>query len=133
MAICYLSIGSNLGNRRKNIKLAVKRISILEDTQILKESKCFDTLPVGGPDNQRNYLNAALKIQTKISPLNLLKKLKNIEKGLGRVATVRFGPRIIDLDILLYADKLIKSRKLTVPHPRMFKRDFVIRPLSEVL
>ena len=133
MVICYLGIGSNLGNRRKNIKLAVKKIGALEDTRIIKESSFLDSLPVGGPSGQRNYLNAALKIQTKISPLNLLKELKKIENELGRVPAARFGPRIIDLDILLYGDRFMKNRKLTIPHPRMFNRDFVIKPLKEVL
>ena len=133
MAICYLGVGSNLGDRRKNIKLAVKKISALEDTRIIKESRLFDFMPVGGPAGQRNYLNAALKIQTKISPINLLKKLKKIENELGRVPAARFGPRIIDLDILLYGDRFMKNRRLTIPHPRMFNRDFVIKPLKEVL
>jgi 2-amino-4-hydroxy-6-hydroxymethyldihydropteridine diphosphokinase len=133
MVICYLGVGSNLGNRRKNIKLAVKKIGTLKDTTIIKASKLFESLPSGGPAGQPNYLNAALKISTNFLPLNLLKKLKKIEKELGRVPTVRFGPRIIDLDILLYGDKLIRNKHLVVPHPRMFSRDFVIKPLVEVL
>jgi len=133
MAICYLGIGSNLGNRRKNIKLAIKKIEALKGNQIIKESRLFETLPVGGPSGQTDYLNTALKIKTKIPPLTLLKKLKKIEIEMGRVPSVRFGPRIIDLDILLYGDKVINSRKLTIPHPRMFKRDFVLKPLKEVL
>ena len=133
MVICYLGVGSNLGNRRKNIMLAIKKINALEDTQIIKESRFFDFPHQGGPLGQNNYFNAALKIQTNFSPLNLLRKLKGIEKELGRTRTVRFGPRVIDLDILLYGDKFIRSRRLTVPHARMFKRDFVIRPLKEVL
>jgi len=133
MAICYLGIGSNLGNRRKNIKLAIKKISALKDTQIISESRFFDFSPVGGPSDQPNYLNAALKIKTIISPLNLLKELKKIENELGRVPAGRFGPRVIDLDILLYADRFIESKKLTIPHPRMFSRDFVIKPLMQVL
>jgi 2-amino-4-hydroxy-6-hydroxymethyldihydropteridine diphosphokinase len=133
MAICYLGIGSNLGNRRKNIKLAIRKISALKDTRVLKESRFFDSLSVGGPAGQRNYLNSALKIQTMISPLILLEKLKKIERELGRVPGLRFGPRVIDLDILLYGDRVIKTNKLTIPHPRMFKRDFVIKPLKEIL
>jgi len=133
MAICYLGIGSNLGNRRKNIKLAIKKIEALKGNQIIKESRLFETLPVGGPSGQTDYLNTALKIKTNIPPLTLLKKLKKIEIEMGRVPSVRFGPRIIDLDILLYGDKVINSRKLTIPHPRMFKRDFVLKPLKEVL
>ncbi|MDD5059778.1 MAG: 2-amino-4-hydroxy-6-hydroxymethyldihydropteridine diphosphokinase [Candidatus Omnitrophica bacterium] len=133
MAICYLGIGSNLGNRRKNIKLAIKKISALKENRIIKEARLFETLPVGGPSGQPDYLNTALKIKTNIPPLTLLKKLKKIEIEMGRVPSVRFGPRIIDLDILLYGDKVINSRKLTIPHPRMFKRDFVLKPLKEVL
>jgi 2-amino-4-hydroxy-6-hydroxymethyldihydropteridine diphosphokinase len=133
MAICYLGLGTNLGNRRRNLKLAAKLIGTLRDTRIIKESRFFEFSPVGGPVGQNNYLNAALKIQTRFSPLNLLNKLKGIEKELGRVKGVRFGPRPIDLDILLYGDKTIKSKRLTIPHPRMFKRDFVIEPLKELL
>ena len=133
MAICYLGIGSNLGNRRKNIKLAIKKIGALKGNQIIKESRFFETLPVGGPSGQPDYLNAALKLKTNFPPLTLLKKLKKIETEMGRVPSVRFGTRIIDLDILLYGDKVINSRKLTIPHPRMFKRDFVLKPLKEVL
>jgi len=133
MVICYLGIGTNLGNRKKNIGKAIKKISALKNTRIMKESKLFDFLPIGGPARQRNYLNAALKIQTNFSALNLLKKLKKIEKDLGRIKAVRFGPRVIDLDILLYGDKFIRSKSLTIPHARMFKRDFVIKPLLEVL
>ncbi|MDD5130239.1 MAG: 2-amino-4-hydroxy-6-hydroxymethyldihydropteridine diphosphokinase [Candidatus Omnitrophica bacterium] len=133
MVICYIGVGSNLGRRRKNIKLAIKLLAALKDTRILKTSKIFKTLPCGGPAGQPDFLNAALKISTNFSPLVLLKKLKKIEKELGRSAGVRFGPRVIDLDILLYGDRSINSKVLTVPHPRMFKRDFVIKPLSQVL
>ena len=78
MVICYLGVGSNLGNRRKNIKLAVKLIGVLQDTKIIKESKLFESLPCGGPAGQPNYLNAALRISTHFSPLSLLKKLNKI-------------------------------------------------------
>jgi len=133
MAICYLGLGSNLGNRKRNIQLAVKNINLLKNTCILKKSRIISSFPVGGPSGQSNYLNAALKIKTNLTPINLLKKLKKIETILGRFKSVRFAPRIIDLDILLYADKIIHSKKLTIPHPRMFERDFVINPLKEAI
>ncbi len=133
MVIVYLGVGSNLGNRRKNIKLAVKSIEALKDTRIIKQSRLIETLPCGGPSGQPLYLNAALKISTNFSPLKLLKNLKKIEKDLGRVPAARYGARVIDLDILLYATRRICSRILTIPHPRMFDRDFVIQPLIEVL
>ncbi len=133
MVTCYIGLGTNLGNRRRNIKLAVKKIGNLKATRIIKESRFSDFPPVGGPAGQRNYLNGVLKIQTELPALNLLKKLKTIENELGRFKSARFGPRVIDLDILLYGDKSIKNRGLTVPHPRMFRRVFVIKPLKEVL
>ncbi len=133
MAICYLGLGANLGQRHLNIRLAVEKIKLLKNTRVLKESKIIQTVPQGGPGGQPMYLNAALKISTLFSPLVLLKKLKNIEKGLGRVKTKRFGARVIDLDILLYDDRCFCRKELTIPHPRLFKRDFVLQPLSEVL
>ena len=133
MVICYLGIGSNLGDRNRNIKEAIKKINLLKDTQVIKISKIIETKPVGGPPAQGNFLNAALKIQTRIPPLKLLKDLKKIEKGLGRTKSVKYGPRVIDLDILFYGERIINTKELTIPHPRLFARDFVIKPLSEVI
>ncbi|MDD5156026.1 MAG: 2-amino-4-hydroxy-6-hydroxymethyldihydropteridine diphosphokinase [Candidatus Omnitrophica bacterium] len=132
MAVCYLGIGSNLGNRRQNILKALQKIKALKDTQIIKVSSIIQTLPQGGPDKQGKFLNAALKINTKIPPLKLLRELKKIEKELGRVESVRWGPRTIDLDILFYGDKIINRKDLVIPHPRIFERDFVMKPLSEI-
>jgi len=134
MALCYLGIGSNLGDRKKNILLALQKINRLKETRVLKISGFLETRPVGGPPGQGHYLNAALKIKTNLEPRTLLKKLKNIETELGRPKKhVRFGPRPIDLDILFYADKVINTKDLTVPHPRIFEREFVIKPLLEIL
>jgi len=133
MVICYLGVGSNLGNRRKNIKLALEKIRQLKDTKLLKVSKVMESIPLGGPVGQGKFLNAALKIKTGFSPKQLLKQLKIIEKDLGRVPTVRWGPRVIDLDILLYSDRLINTRELVVPHPRILERKFMIKPLLEVI
>lgn len=133
MTVCFLGIGSNLGNRYKNIKLALEKINRLKDTQILKTSRIIESEPVGGPPGQGKFLNAVLKMRTALLPFALIKKLKNIEKELGRKKTVRFGPRTIDLDILLYGDRVIRNKELEIPHPRMFERDFVIMPLLEIL
>jgi len=133
MPICYLGIGSNLGNRRKFIKLAIQMIDALPGTRVIKISRVIQTTAVGGPRGQNKFLNAALKLSTQLSALKLLKELKNIEDKLGRVKTVRFGPRCIDLDILLYADRIVRSKILKIPHPRIFERDFVKRPLLEVI
>jgi 2-amino-4-hydroxy-6-hydroxymethyldihydropteridine diphosphokinase len=115
------------------MKLAIEKIKALKDTRIIKESKLFKSAPCGGPKGQPDYLNGALKIQTSIPALILLKELKKIETEIGRTGAVRFGPRVIDLDILLYGDKVISNPRLTVPHPRMFEREFVVKPLLEVL
>ncbi|HTY44968.1 MAG TPA: 2-amino-4-hydroxy-6-hydroxymethyldihydropteridine diphosphokinase [Patescibacteria group bacterium] len=133
MAICYLSIGSNLGDRRRHIVAAVQKINALAGTRIIKMSRPIRTKAVGGPLLQGDFLNAALKIQTCFSPFALLKKLKAIEKKIGRVKTVRWGPRVIDLDILLYDARVITAAQLTIPHPRMFERPFVLKPLLEVI
>lgn len=133
MNICYLGVGTNLGDRHKNIKTAIKEINALSNTKVIKTSKLIETKPQGGPLNQNDFLNGALKINTKLSPAVLLKQLKRIERSLGRKKTVRNGPRVIDLDILLYGDKIIDTKRLIVPHPRMFERDFVITPLSEII
>jgi dihydroneopterin aldolase/2-amino-4-hydroxy-6-hydroxymethyldihydropteridine diphosphokinase len=133
MVICYLGIGSNLGDRHKTIKLAVKEINALKDTKVIRSSRVVQTEPIGGPAGQPKFLNAALKIKTELSPLDLLKQLKRIEKKLGRKKTVRFGPRIIDLDILFYASKIINTKILKIPHPEVFNRKFVMKPLLEIL
>jgi dihydroneopterin aldolase/2-amino-4-hydroxy-6-hydroxymethyldihydropteridine diphosphokinase len=133
MVTCYLGIGSNLGDRQKFIRLAIKKINALKDTRIIKVSKIIETRPIGGPQGQGRFLNAALKIKTNRSPLMLLKSLKKIEKELGRRKTVRYGPRVIDLDILFYGNKIIARKELKVPHPKIFEREFVIRPLLEII
>jgi 2-amino-4-hydroxy-6-hydroxymethyldihydropteridine diphosphokinase len=133
MVTCYLGIGSNLGDRQKNIRLAVKKINALKGARVIKLSKIIETEPVGGPRGQNKFLNAALKISTNLSPLLLLKNLKRIEKELGRVKTVRYGPRVIDLDILFYGNRIVNRKDLKVPHPRMFEREFVIKPLLEII
>jgi len=133
MATCYLGIGSNRGKRRENIHVALNKIKALKDTRVLKSSKIIESAPQGGPKNQGKFLNAVLKIDTTLSPLVLLRQLKKIEKGLGRTQTVRWGSRPIDLDILFYGDKIIKRKDLTIPHPRILERAFVVKPLLEVL
>lgn len=133
MLTCYLGIGSNLGDRRKNIKLAIKKIKALKATKVIKSSNLMETKPVGGPAGQASFLNGALKIKTRLSPLILLRKLKKIEKELGRIKTVHDGPRTIDLDILLYGDRIINRKDLKIPHPKMFEREFVLKPLREII
>ncbi|MEW6170356.1 MAG: 2-amino-4-hydroxy-6-hydroxymethyldihydropteridine diphosphokinase [Candidatus Omnitrophota bacterium] len=128
----YLGIGSNLGRRQINIKKAIELLKQLPNTKLTKISKLIETRPVGGP-KQRKFLNAAIEIKTSLKPLILLKALKKIEKDLGRVKTIKNGPRVIDLDILFYNEKNIHEKNLIIPHPRMFQRDFVLKPLGEII
>ena len=132
MVVCYLSVGSNLGNRRKNIQKALDYLAKTKGIKIEKSSRIYETEPMSSPP-QGKFLNAAVKIRTSLRPQLLLAVLKKIEKDLGRKPTVRFGPRAIDVDILLYADKMIKSKNLVIPHPRMFTREFVLKPLREII
>ena len=132
MAVCYLGVGSNLGNRRKNIKKALDYLVKTKGIKIEKSSRIYETKAVGGVP-QGKFLNAAIKIKTSLTPQLLLEVLKKIEKDLGRKNTVRWGAREIDLDILLYGNKVIKIKNLVIPHPRMFEREFVLKPLREII
>lgn len=134
MVICCLGIGSNLGDRRKNIKIAIEKINRLKGTRVIKISKIRETKPLGGLPAQGKFLNAVLKIQTNLAPLTLLKNLQKIERQLGRPKKhIYHGARIIDLDILFYGSEVIKTKNLNVPHPRIWEREFVMRPLLEVI
>ena len=132
MVVCYLAVGSNLGNRKKNIKKALDYLAKTKGIKIEKASRVYETEPVGGVP-QGKFLNAAIKIKTSLTAQLLLKTVKNIEKDLGRRKTVHWGPREMDLDILLYGNKVIKRKNLVIPHPRMFVREFVLKPLREII
>jgi len=119
-----------LGDRQKNIEQAINELANA-GVKILKVSSIIETEPVGGPA-QGKFLNAALKAQTVLSPQDLLKTIHQIETALGRVRTVKDGPRTIDIDILLYGNLQMDTPELTIPHPRMRERAFVMQPLFEI-
>ena len=131
MAIAYLCLGSNLGDKKNNLNRALKEIKNLNTVKVLKTSSIYETEPVGFKD-QNWFLNAVIKIKTKLPPLSLLYLLQGIERKLGRVRGKRWGPRKVDLDILLYDNTILKDEKLTLPHPQMHKRRFVLIPLVEL-
>lgn len=131
MATCFIGIGSNLGDRRKNIKLAINKINQLKDTKVVKASTIIETMPAGGPP-QGKYLNTVVEIQTGLSPRALLNDLQDIELALGRVRTVKNAARTIDLDILIFDKQKICEKDLVLPHPRIRERDFVFKPLEEI-
>jgi 2-amino-4-hydroxy-6-hydroxymethyldihydropteridine diphosphokinase len=125
----FLSLGTNLGNKRKNIKEAIRLLR--REAKIVKVSSFYKTKPVGFLA-QPDFLNAAAEIKTSLTPLQLLKCVKTVEKVMGRTKAKRWGPRLIDIDILLYADKIIKTKKLVIPHSSMHYRWFVLKPLAEI-
>lgn len=130
MATVYLGIGSNMGDRLQNIDKA-KTLLRQNGIDILQISSIIETDPVGGPP-QGLFLNGALKVRTSLSPRVLLDVLKKIELEMGRIKTVQDGPRPIDIDILLYDDVVMMSPTLTIPHPRIKERAFVMTPLREI-
>ncbi len=130
MATVYIGIGSNLGDRQKNIDDALDMLKKYNIT-VNRISSIIETDPIGGPV-QDKFLNAVAKLTTELDPHTLLEKLNTIEKNLGRKRTILNGPRTIDLDILLYDNISLTTNNLVIPHPRMFKRDFVLKPLREI-
>jgi 2-amino-4-hydroxy-6-hydroxymethyldihydropteridine diphosphokinase len=131
MVLCYIGLGSNLGDRQQYINSAVKKMKSLARTKVRKISSVIESEPQGGPV-QGPYLNAVVEIETDLGPYQLLAELQNIESALGRVRAVVNGPRTIDLDILTYGDACIREEALCIPHPRILERNFVIVPLQEI-
>jgi 3-oxoacyl-[acyl-carrier protein] reductase len=130
-ATAFIALGSNLGDRRQNLQAAVTALTDAGVT-VVKVSSFHETEPVGGPPGQGSYLNAAAEIQTDLAPRGLLDLLLDIERRLGRVRGARYGPRTLDLDVLLFDDMILSEPGLEVPHPRMHERRFVLAPLAEI-
>jgi 2-amino-4-hydroxy-6-hydroxymethyldihydropteridine diphosphokinase len=126
----YLSLGSNLGDRVKNLKQALTALAC-ERLTTKRVSSFFETEPVGYRE-QPWFLNIAVAAETLLSPEDLLRRCLDVERVLGRVRDIQGGPRTVDIDILLYGDRIIKGETLVIPHPRMAERKFVLLPLSEI-
>jgi 3-oxoacyl-[acyl-carrier protein] reductase len=132
LVTAYIALGSNLGDRRRLLDDAVRLLAEHPRVRVTAVSSYHETEPVGGPPGQEPYLNAAAELQTDLMPPELLRLLLDVEGRLGRVRKERFGPRTIDLDLLLYGDTTGDDEALTLPHPRMHERLFVLRPLAEI-
>lgn len=132
MSVVYLSVGSNIGDRIGFLREAVRRLGALEYVSVLAVSSVYETEPVGFTA-QPDFLNAACKINTDLSPEGLLDETQKIERDLGRVRERRFGPRTVDIDILLFENEERNSDRLTIPHPRMHQRAFVLVPLRDIM
>ena len=129
----YLGLGTNLGSRELNLSKALQSLANSPDLHIIRSSSFYETAPWGYTD-QPNFLNCAVEIGTKLSPVELLELAKCIESDLGRQENFRYGPRLIDVDILLYGNETIHLDQpdLEIPHPRITERAFVLVPLTEI-
>jgi 2-amino-4-hydroxy-6-hydroxymethyldihydropteridine diphosphokinase len=127
----FIGLGSNLGERETHVRLALDDLARMPETRLVRASSLYDTEPVGEVD-QPNFLNAVAQIDTELTARQLLWNLQLIERRLGRVRTRRWGPRTIDLDLLLYGDLIVDEPDLQVPHPELLKRSFVLVPLLEL-
>ena len=132
MASAFIGLGSNLGNRSAHLLLAQQQLGKLPETRLLLISQFHETEPLGGPP-QGKFLNAVAHLETRLSPDLLLKHLLEIEEGMFRPpGHPRWEPRTMDLDILSYDNVVLRTPKLTIPHPRLHEREFVLLPLSEI-
>lgn len=131
MAFACIGIGTNLGDRRAHLELATRELRHLPATDTVHLSPTYETEPVG-PGEQGRFLNAAAAIETTLPPGELLGHLLRIERLAGREREVKWGPRTLDLDLLLYDDRIIETEDLTLPHPHMHERWFVLKPLNDI-
>lgn len=129
MTTAFLAIGSNLGDRVGNLRRAVSMLA--PEVTLVAASPLYETAPAYVLDQPR-FVNGALKVETDLAPRALLKKLKEIEQAVGRQPGLRYGPRIVDLDILFLGDTVSAAAELEIPHPRLAERLFVLRPLSDI-
>ena len=130
MSRAYVALGSNLGDREENLRNALKHLRE-NGVDVIKTSTFIETEPYGVTD-QPGFVNAVCQVETELAPLELLRLLLSIEQEMGRVRLRRWGERNIDLDLLLYEDACVVSEELTLPHPDMQNRDFVLIPLAEI-
>lgn len=130
MARCYVALGTNLGDRLLNLAEARRRLALLGPHLAGPVLETAALLPPGDRTPQPKYLNSVDQLDTPLAPLALFHELKRIERRLGRVLTTRWAPRLIDLDLILHGDQVLETAELTVPHPAMHERRFVLEPLA---
>jgi len=131
MIRCWIGLGSNLGDREGYLKQGIRSLNGTEGVRVIKVSSIYETAPYG-PVEQSAFLNMVVEIETDLSPEGLLKVTQGIERENNRERLIHWGPRTLDLDILLYADRIIRMENLVIPHPEMEKRLFVLVPLKEL-
>jgi dihydroneopterin aldolase/2-amino-4-hydroxy-6-hydroxymethyldihydropteridine diphosphokinase len=127
----YIGVGGNMGDKEKNVKAALELINESYHTNIIKTSKFYDTKPVGYLQ-QEDFLNCAIEVKTLLSPIELVRFLLSIESELKRERVIRWGPRTVDLDVLLYDNIISSLEEIIIPHPRMGERMFVMEPMCDI-
>ena len=128
----FISVGSNLGDPIQNCRQGIRALCRDEQVRLVASSTYYATEPVDYLD-QDWFINAAIKIETELAPLDLLVRMQAVQEASGRKAdSIRFGPRVLDLDIIFYEDLVLKTAQLTIPHPRMHKRRFVLQPICDI-
>jgi 2-amino-4-hydroxy-6-hydroxymethyldihydropteridine diphosphokinase len=132
MTTAYVALGSNLGDREQILRDALDAMRRLPGVSVTRVSSFLENPAVGGPPDSPPFLNAVAEVQTSLAARQLLHRLLQIEQSLGRVRRERWEPRVIDLDLILYGDETIHEDRLTVPHPLMHQRRFVLVPLAEI-
>lgn len=132
MTEAVIALGSNIGNREERLREAIHALGRLPDTTVLMVSGHYETEPFEVPDEQDDYLNCCLKLMTELDPQTLLGACLGIEAAMGKVRTFKNASRVIDVDLLLYGDVHMDTKDLTLPHPRMLERAFVLVPLSDI-
>jgi 2-amino-4-hydroxy-6-hydroxymethyldihydropteridine diphosphokinase len=131
-ATAYIALGSNLGDRHATLAGAYRALAARRDIRTGAASRLYETAPVGGPDGQGRFLNAVLQVETALAPEALLEACMAVERQFDRKRVIRWDARTLDLDILLYGDRVVATERLEVPHPRMHLRRFVLVPLADV-
>lgn len=132
MAQCLLALGANIGDRKATLERCIQIFCAHPHIRWVAQSSFHTTTPIGGPQNQEPYLNAALRVDTSLAPMQLFRWAVHVEHKLGRRREIRWGPRTIDIDLLLYDAEIFVSKNLELPHPRMITRRFVLAPAIEI-
>lgn len=131
MSRAYLGLGTNIGDRGANLERAIELLTAGSELTLKARSSIYETMPVG-VEGQPKFLNMVIAVETELSPHKLLELGKSVEKAMGRKPGPRWGPRVIDVDLLLYDNVQVQEAELTIPHPRMWQRAFVMVPLAEI-
>lgn len=132
MSRAFVGFGTNMGDREYNIRLALESLDLVPNTRVVSSSKIYETKPWGYL-NQPDFLNGVIEVETSLSPAALLGALLGIEAAMGRIREIKNGPRVIDLDLLMYDDIKLSTDELVLPHPRMMERAFVLKPLIDLM